>query len=77
MAGAAHIYKIDPVKRKELVDIYIAGGTKAVRAKVAEYGVSEDYVKRAAVNMGLSRGQVQIRLDPRWARASAIGAIIA
>jgi hypothetical protein len=69
--------KIDPEKRKELVDIYVAGGMKAVRAKAAEYGVSENYVKCATINMGRKRGQDQTRLDPRWARARAIGAIVA
>jgi hypothetical protein len=70
-------YKIDPVKRQELVDLWLAGGAKAVRAKAKEYGVSTRYAQNAAVNMGLKCGRHQTRLDPRWARARAVGAIIA
>jgi hypothetical protein len=69
--------KISPVKRQELVDLWVAGGAKAVRAKAAEYGVSARYAQNAAVNMGLKRGPPRTRLDSRWAKARAIGAIVA
>jgi hypothetical protein len=65
--------KIDRDKRTELVNLHIAGGAKKVKAKAKQYGVDINYVRRAAVHMGLRQG----RSHAMWARARAIGAIVA
>lgn len=70
--------KIPADKRHELLQVYLNLGHVAARPLCIEYGVSQDYAAKHAFELGIQADRArQNHSDPRWARAIAIGAIVA
>jgi hypothetical protein len=77
-------FKIPADRREWLVQIYLEGGQKAVEPLCRELGVSPKYAANLAAAMGLHRHKdngtptsTRSADDPRWARAIAVGRVIA
>lgn len=77
-------FKIPADRRDALVQLYLSGGQKAVEPLCREMGVSPKYAANLAAAMGLHRHKnngavtsTRSQDDARWARARAVGAVIA
>jgi hypothetical protein len=79
--------KISTDKRDELVQVYLHLGHGPARELAREYGVAPDYGAKRANEIGLQprrnfRGggkpsKAVDHSDPRWARAVAVGVVVA
>lgn len=77
-------FKIPEDQRSALVQLYLAGGQKAVEDICRSLGVSSKYAANLAASMGLHRHKnngtktsTRSASDPRWARAVAVGEVVA
>lgn len=85
--------KITAAQRQELLQHYLEHGSVASAAMCIEFGVSPKYASSLAASMGCARPlwrkgnrykdnhtdkrSPRSLNDPRWARARAVGAVIA
>jgi hypothetical protein len=79
--------KISNDKRHELLQVYLNLGHAASRPLCIEYGVARDYGAKRANELGIQPirkfrggGKPSISVDhsdPRWARAIAVGMVVA
>ena len=85
--------KITPAQRDELVKLYFEQGRHAAAELSVKYGVSPKYASSIAASMGMGRPRwrkgnrykdnkvdpqsVRTHNDPRWARAKAVGMVVA
>lgn len=76
--------KVTAEQAKELVRVYLDHGSDAAADLSSKYGVSRNYASSLASTMGLGRltknavrRSVRSLNDPRWARAKAVGMVIA
>ena len=84
--------KVTPEQEAELIQLYRHGGLAATAELTAQYGISPKYPANVAAVMGIKRPRwrkgnryvdnnvdrsVRTVKDPRWARARAIGTVIA
>jgi hypothetical protein len=79
--------KISSGQRYELLQVYLNLGYGPARELSAEYGVARDYAAKHAHELGIQprrkfRGGGTVTAsvdhkDPRWARALAIGVVVA
>jgi hypothetical protein len=79
--------KISNAKRHELLQVYLNLGQGPARELASEYGVAPDYGAKRANELGIQPvrkyrrgGKPSVSVDhndPRWARALAIGVVVA
>ena len=72
--------KITPDQRDELIRVYFEHGREAAGDLAEQYGVSRKYPSSVAAVLGMGRRDIhQPRSvnDPRWARARAVGEVVA
>jgi len=66
-------------KKDDLAQIYVKHGIRAIRPLCLELGISPQSIANYAHSIGLYRRtrRTSDYSDPRWARAKAIGVVVA
>lgn len=65
-------------KKNELMRIYLQQGRRAITPLCRDLGIKPQSIANYAANMGLYRGMSgRTAGDPRWARAIAVGKVVA